>query len=491
MIHHFRATDAEVLVKIEGTELLEPYVARVELAANEAEQAADNASAAALTVGVFPSTAAGIAATANGDFFYVTGDGALLVYNNIATVATLRYTLTESTVYLPPQANLVGSLAVGTGLRNISHTTGDTGQANIAFGIGALDDLTTGRLNIAIGYLTGKDMTSLATVNTYGGVNGNAGNVLIGGYVAAVANGLYDSTLIGTQCGLNATTGMDLVGVGINCLKNIEAAGETVGVGHAVFEYLIGVGSIADIDNTTTTPGAGYSWGHRMSGFGDQAGRFLNDGATQKTSGKKSVYIGALTRSSTNFAINENVFGYAALGKGSNTFSFGSTAVTGHYFNSGDLYIVAAPATAAFAGNLYRDPADGKIKTGTGPAFAAWTPTFTASSGTFTAVTVNGARWTQHGKIVHFNTEFTIPTSGTGTASGSIILSLPTNAAYPFCSAGFEYNATGAMLRVSGCNSSGFLGGTLSHAVVVEQAAAGNIIADGRKYIVSGTYEAV
>jgi hypothetical protein len=385
-----------------------------------------------------------------------------------------------SQTYLPPQTNLVGSLAVGTGLRSLAHTSGDTGQSNVSLGIGALDDLTTGRLDIAIGYLTGQRMTALTVNNTYGGTNGNAGNVLIGGYVAAVANGLYDSTLIGTQCGLNATTGMDLVGVGINCMKNIEAAGETVGVGHGVFEYLVGAGVIGDIDATTQTPGAGYSWGHRMTGIGDQAARFLNDGSTQKTRGKKSVYVGANTRSGDNWAINENVFGYAAQGRGSNTMQIGGAAVTATH--------ITGLASTTLPGNVYRDPSTHELKQSTGPVFAAWTPTFSATSGTFTTVTVNVARWSQVGKIVYFNVRFTVTTAGS--ASGSIIFTAPVAAAYLHNHPAFERVAAGVQLRANNCDSTGDISGTLDRILVVDQAAAGNIIASGREFIVTGWYEA-
>lgn len=222
-------------------------------------------------------------------------------------------------VYVPDQASLTGSMALGSGLRNLAHTTGDTGQRNQTWGVGAGDALTTGRLNILIGTDTGKAMTGLDTPNTYGGVNGNAGNVWVGPFIGVVANGAYDCSMFGVQCGLNMTSPMDLVGQGINCMKNIEAAGETVGTGHAVFEFLIGAGPIGAIDSLTEDPeDPDFSWGHRMAGHGDQAGRFNADGSP-KTRGKKSSYYGALTRSGANWAVHENVFGYAAVGLGSNT----------------------------------------------------------------------------------------------------------------------------------------------------------------------------
>ncbi|RYD61132.1 MAG: hypothetical protein EOP58_15275, partial [Sphingomonadales bacterium] len=149
------------------------------------------------------------------------------------------------TLYLPDQSstNYVGSIAVGNGLRSLSHTNVDTGQGNTAVGIGAGQSLTTGRLNTISGYLSGRDMTALTVNNTYGGTNGNAGCTFYGAYTGVVANGAYDCTLVGTQCGLNLTTGMDLCGFGINTLQNIEAGGETAAFGHAALQYIVGSGT--------------------------------------------------------------------------------------------------------------------------------------------------------------------------------------------------------------------------------------------------------
>lgn len=242
-------------------------------------------------------------------------------------------------VYLPNQVSYIGSLAFGDGLRSLVHTNVDTGQGNTANGIGTLFNLTTGRLNTASGYMTGKAMTALTVNNTYGGTNGNAGNTFYGAYVAVVANGAYDCTLVGTQCGLNLTTGMDLCGFGINTLQMCEAAGETAAFGHGALQYIVGIGSITDIDSTSTTPGVNFSWGHRIAAFGDQAGRYKFDGTTVSNlvRAKKCTYIGAFTKASAEFVINENVFGYGAVGKGSNTCSYGGNDITAHYFNGGPI----------------------------------------------------------------------------------------------------------------------------------------------------------
>ena len=58
-----------------------------------------------------------------------------------------------------------------------------------------------------------------------------------------------------------------------------------------------------------------------------------------------------------------------------------------------------------------------------GAAWETWTPTVTASSGSFTTVTVNLARYGRIGKLVYGQIIFTITTIGT--ASGNPIFTLP------------------------------------------------------------------
>lgn len=58
-----------------------------------------------------------------------------------------------------------------------------------------------------------------------------------------------------------------------------------------------------------------------------------------------------------------------------------------------------------------------------GAAFASYTPTVTATTGTFTTVSATGA-WIEHGKFVKFRATITITTIGT--AAGRMLVSLPT-----------------------------------------------------------------
>lgn len=75
-------------------------------------------------------------------------------------------------------------------------------------------------------------------------------------------------------------------------------------------------------------------------------------------------------------------------------------------------------------GKVYTVTSSGAIRdTGTGTDFwTAYTPTITASAGTFTTVSGSG-RYLVQGKIVHFTIEVVITTNGT--AAGQIIATLP------------------------------------------------------------------
>lgn len=256
-------------------------------------------------------------------------------------------------VYVPDDASLTGSMAIGNGLRGLEHNSGDQGRNNIAIGLNAGEDLTTGKYNILIGTNTGRNMTAenVSTTYTNTPTHGNTGNVSIGQNSMVATNGALDNTGVGVNVLQNLTTGMDNAAIGINALQMIEGGSENVATGHGALQYLVGSGTLAS------------GGGHRNAAHGDMAGRFLNNGAN-KTGGKMSVYVGAQTSSAGNDVVNENVFGYDAEGRGSNTASYGSTSVTAHYINGGSLYLVDHETTDK-APNAHIDPATGKVSRST------------------------------------------------------------------------------------------------------------------------------
>lgn len=82
-----------------------------------------------------------------------------------------------------------------------------------------------------------------------------------------------------------------------------------------------------------------------------------------------------------------------------------------------------------------------------------WTPTVTASSGSITSYTLNGANYTKIGRVVHVNVDLTI--TNAGTASGSLDVTLPfTNGSVIANGTGRENALTGYQLQCRVLSSS-------------------------------------
>lgn len=251
--------------------------------------------------------------------------------------------------YLPDQDVFFKSIALGDGLRDLEHVSGQQGHRNTAVGMGAAFSLTTGKYNTLVGANSGRKMTADNVSTTYSpGANlGNHGNTFVGFNTAAAANGALDNTGIGVNVMLNLTTGMDNFAGGINALRDILGGSENVAMGHGALQHLAGDGTYEDGN------------GHRNTAVGDMAGRGLNNGE-EKTGGKNSVYVGARTSGASNSVVNENVFGYEAKGRGSNTVAYGNDEITGHYFNGGPIVMPNYSVTTR-APNVYIDPDTGEI----------------------------------------------------------------------------------------------------------------------------------
>ncbi|QJB69733.1 hypothetical protein [Parasphingorhabdus halotolerans] len=265
-----------------------------------------------------------------------------------------------------------------------------------------------------MGYSAGKNLTAIDVVTTYPPSSpiGNHGNTFVGFFCGATANGALDNTLVGTQAGLNLTTGMDNCLFGINTMQSLQAASENAAFGHASLRAVVGSGKFG------SGPGdfaAGD--GHQLSAFGDMAGRFINGGEnTEKTGGRCSVYIGARTKSSSNTVYNENVFGFSAEGRGSNTVSYGDANITAHHFNAGSVFAPNLATETTATANLRIDPATGEIKeVGAGSGFMI--VQHRVSSGTNGGDTVT-ASWVTRPTVERFNgitgasvasSQFTLP----------------------------------------------------------------------------------
>jgi len=132
------------------------------------------------------------------------------------------------------------------------------------------------------------------------------------------------------------------VAIGNTSLRSaVDAAGMTVigsdagrtvigGVSSLLAGYAAGYLSANPIYSTFVGAFAGYGLKTPASvvAVGYFAARYIADGSTTYTLSANSVYVGASTKASADAVTNENVFGYAAVGIGSNSCVLGSSAVT-------------------------------------------------------------------------------------------------------------------------------------------------------------------
>lgn len=115
-------------------------------------------------------------------------------------------------------------------------------------------------------------------------------------------------------------------------------------------------------------------------------------------------------------------------------------------------------------------------------AWSTWTPTISNSSGSYTTVAVNRARYCQHGKTVVWQLQFTITT--VGTATGTPRFTLPVTAVTTPLILGYgrEHGSSGTMLQV--------VTQTTTQANVFDYLGGVNMNANGRSALLGGTYEA-
>lgn len=111
-------------------------------------------------------------------------------------------------------------------------------------------------------------------------------------------------------------------------------------------------------------------------------------------------------------------------------------------------------------------------------AWSSWTPTITASSGTFTTTSGSG-RFIQYGKTVLWSATLTLTTAGT--ATGTLLFTLPATAA--------GAAAIGGGIEVTnGLACTVFTSGAVATGSILRYDAA-TVIASGRTLRVSGSYE--
>jgi hypothetical protein len=118
--------------------------------------------------------------------------------------------------------------------------------------------------------------------------------------------------------GAKTTTGYDSIGIGnADTLTEMTTANKNIAIGGGA------------LGGVTTNL---YS---QNVGVGTNAGRYY--ATSTKTRPARSMYLGHYTQAGSSTPTNENVFGYSAIGKGSNTFVFGQKGTTtAKYYLYGD-----------------------------------------------------------------------------------------------------------------------------------------------------------
>lgn len=111
--------------------------------------------------------------------------------------------------------------------------------------------------------------------------------------------------------------------------------------------------------------------------------------------------------------------------------------------------------------------------------WATWPATYSTYSGTLTSTTTNKAVFRQVGKSVNFTVDVTVANAGSGT--GFLKITPPVPAAGNVSLSAYE-KTTNEIMRASLDPGGDF--------VVARFDATGNNIATGRRFVLSGTYEA-
>lgn len=186
------------------------------------------------------------------------------------------------------------------------------GARDVAYGYNVLGSGVTGYYNVAIG------------VDVLNGVTSGYQNTGVGSDVmnAGTVTGV-DNNAFGFEVLQQLTSGDANNAFGSNALNSITAGGYNAAFGDSALQYITG-GS----DNTA---------------FGYHAGTFVSGGADNLTP-NNSLFLGAQTEAATNNDTNEIVIGYGAIGNGTNTATYGGSAITDSYI-PGKLHASASYLT--------------------------------------------------------------------------------------------------------------------------------------------------
>ena len=246
-------------------------------------------------------------------------------------LATIANNTTTTYVDTTADSSLTGSSGVAYFRTNTTsnqftvngnkYMTLDSKGTYIGYGAGATT--TTGGRNIIVGQGAGNAITTAADLVLIGqsaanGLTSGSTNTFIGSFSGNKITIGNSNTALGAYSLMNVVSGITNTGLGTFSLQNVTGNGNTA----------VGYDSLVNIGNSTSNTAIGYN-----------AGRYIADGSTSKTTGDYGVYIGAGVKSNADGTTNEIVIGYNAVGNGSNTVTYGNTSITKHLFTNGNMGI--------------------------------------------------------------------------------------------------------------------------------------------------------
>jgi hypothetical protein len=181
--------------------------------------------------------------------------------------------------------------------------TGAESSYNVALGVDALLNQTTGAYNVALGWEAGKNLTTGGENILIGWQSGlviTSGfqNIFIGGGAGDSITTGARNTIVGSSALLTNTTGTFNCGFGRNSMRFGATGNENTAIGNDTLQ------------NVT---------GNRNTALGYQAG-------TVAVTNTNSVFLGAVTNPAANSGTNEIVIGHNVSGNGSNTSVIGNSS---------------------------------------------------------------------------------------------------------------------------------------------------------------------
>lgn len=193
------------------------------------------------------------------------------------------------------------------------------------------------------------------TVTTTGGntfVGLNAGNLTMGSTATSASQASYN-TGIGYISLYSNTTGSQNTANGYSSLYSNTTGNSNTANGYSSLasnttgssNTAMGRNSLASNTMGSSNTALGYyslysnTTGSYNTALGLSSGRYIADGSTGRSTGNNGLYLGYNSKASADGTDNEIVIGFNAVGKGSNTATYGNSSMAKHIFEAGNVGI--------------------------------------------------------------------------------------------------------------------------------------------------------